>query len=58
MLRRAIVFLLGLALLVALPWVFRYSFIWGTAAAIALVCWIIWLVVDYLRWARGIGKRS
>ncbi len=56
--RRVIVFLLGLSLLVALPWVFRYSFIWGAAGAIALVFWIIWLAVDYLRWARGLGKRS
>ena len=47
---------LGVAVLTALPWIFKWSWAIGWAAVALLVVWTGWLAYEYLTWARGLKR--
>jgi hypothetical protein len=49
---------LGVGVLTALPWIFKGSWLIGWAAVALLVVWTVWLVYEYLTWARGFKRQE
>jgi hypothetical protein len=47
--------LLAMAALAAFPWVWRWHATAGMACLAAVFAWAVWLIVSYLRWARGLS---
>jgi hypothetical protein len=47
--------LLAMAALAALPWVWSWHATAGLACLAAVFTWAVWLVISYLRWARGLS---
>lgn len=54
---RILVSLLLLAALTAAPWLWRQSPLLVIVVLLpAVTVWSIWLIVSYLRWARGLSR--
>jgi uncharacterized membrane protein len=49
---------LGVAVLTALGWIFRWSVPIGWAAVALLIVWTVWLAYEYLTWARGLKRQE
>jgi hypothetical protein len=47
--------LLALATLAAFPWVWSWHATAGLTCLAAVLAWAVWLMVLYLRWARGLS---
>lgn len=48
--------LLCLALVTASPWLWQANPLWVAVLMPVVAVWSIWLVVVYLKWARGLGR--
>jgi hypothetical protein len=53
---KILISLLLLAALTAGPWLWQLSPAWVALLVPVAGVWAIWLVVEYLRWARGLGR--
>jgi|HubBroStandDraft_1064217.scaffolds.fasta_scaffold179847_2 hypothetical protein len=43
---------LGVVVLTGLPWIFHWSQPMGWLSIALLIAWTVWLVYEYLTWAR------
>jgi hypothetical protein len=53
---RIAIALLGLLLIGILPWAWQFHAWLGVLLLIPIIPWCIWLMFEYLRWAKGLGK--
>jgi len=48
--------LAGLLVIGILPWIWQLHPWLGASLLIPIIPWCIWLIFEYLHWARGLGK--
>ncbi len=49
--------LLGLLVLLVSPWAWQANPAWLFIIVPALAVWAFWLMLEYLRWAKSLGKK-
>ena len=53
---RIAIALLGLILIGALPWIWQIHPWLGALLLVPILPWCVWLMFEYLKWARRLGK--
>ena len=53
---KVVIAVAGVILLGLLPWIWEFNAVVAYVLLLPLAVWTVWLMVEYLRWARRLGK--